>query len=106
MTPRRALFDPLQRRDEPTWLVVRNMTGTILDSEEIPAGVDLKRRFAVAMLAWMDAGWQLGEFSSAGGTFFCAKGPERRMVGIQPTEPGHPLQSGTAGLQGCPTCGE
>lgn len=59
----------------PPGLVVRNMTGTILDSDEIPAGVDLKRRFAVAMLQWMDAGWQLGEFSSTGGTFFCAKGP-------------------------------
>jgi hypothetical protein len=106
MTPRRALFDPLQRRDQSTWLVVRNMTGAILDSQEIPAGRDLKRRFAVAMIEWMDAGWELGEFSSTGGTFFCAKGSERRMVGIQSSEPGQTHGSGTSGLQSCPSCGE
>lgn len=43
MTPRRALFDPLQTIDKPSWLVVRNMTGAVLDSEEIPAGADLTR---------------------------------------------------------------
>jgi hypothetical protein len=40
MTPRRALFDPLQTIDKPTWLVVRNMTGAILgpgDSARSPA---------------------------------------------------------------------
>lgn len=41
MTPRRALFDPLQSIDKPSWLVVRNMTGAILDAEEIPPGADL-----------------------------------------------------------------
>src|SRR5580704_9735374 len=98
MTPRRSLFDPLQQTEQPTWLVVRNMTGAVLDSEEIPAGADLKRRFAVAMLEWLDAGWQVGEFSSTAGTFFCTRGCERRMVGIQPTEPGYVPDSGTSGL--------
>ena len=65
MTPRRALFDPLQSTDKPTWLVVRNMTGAILDSEEISAGADLKRVFVAPMLEWLDAGWQVGEFSSS-----------------------------------------
>ena len=84
--------------------MVRNMTGTVLDSEEIPAGANLKRRFALAMLHWMDASWQLGEFSSAG-TFFCTRGNEKRMVGIQPTEPGHAPDPGSSRLQSCSSCG-
>jgi hypothetical protein len=44
VTPRRALFDPLQT----------------LDSREIPAGSGLKRAFVGALLEWLDAGWQLG----------------------------------------------
>jgi hypothetical protein len=32
--------------------------------------------------------WQLGEFSSTGGVFFCTRGVERRMVEITPSDPG------------------
>jgi hypothetical protein len=35
---------------------------------------------------WINA-WQLGEFSSTGGTFFCTRGVERRMVNITPSDP-------------------
>jgi len=35
-----------------------------------------------AMLAWIDAGWQLAEFSSTGGVFFCTRGADRRQVQI------------------------
>ena len=106
MTPRRALIDPLQKSDKASWLVVRNMTGAVLDSQEIAAGADLVRAFVAAMLAWLDDGWRLGEFSSTAGTFFCTRGNERRMVGIQSTEPGHAHSAGTSGLQGCPSCGD
>ncbi len=106
VTPRRALFDPLQATDKSSWLVVRNMTGAVLDTQEIAARADLKRVFVATMLRWLDAGWQLGEFSSTAGTFFCTRGTERRMVGIQPNEPGHSRDSRTSGLQSCPTCGE
>jgi hypothetical protein len=40
------------------------------------------------MLEHIDAGWQLGEFSSTGAVFFCTKGVERRMVEISPSDPG------------------
>jgi hypothetical protein len=102
VNPRRALFDPLQSIDKPSWLIVRNMTGAIIESQEIPAGTDLKRLFVATMLEWLDAGWRLGEFSSTAGTFFCARGSERRMVGIHSTEPGQAHSSGTSGLQSCP----
>jgi hypothetical protein len=77
-----------------------------VETRQIPAGTDLRRFFVATMLEWIDAGWQLGEFSSTAPTFFCARGNERRMVGIQPTEPGQAHYSGTSGLQGCPSCGE
>lgn len=82
------------------------MTGAVLDSEEIPAGANLTRCFVVALLDWLDAGWQIGEFSSTAGTFFCTRGTERRMVGIQPTEPSYVPDSGTSGLQSSPSCGD
>lgn len=91
MTPQRALFDPQLPVDKPSWLVVRKMTGAVLDSEEIPPGADLKRVFVATMIEWLDAGWEVGEFSSTTGTFFCTRGSERRMVGIEPAEPGHRL---------------
>ena len=52
------------------------------------AGHDLKRAFVAAMLEWIDAGWQLGEFSSTAGTFFCTKGADRRQIDITPSDPG------------------
>jgi hypothetical protein len=51
-------------------------------------GADLKRALVATMLEHLDAGWHLGEFSSRTGFFFCAKGGERRMVEISPSDPG------------------
>ena len=82
MTPRRSTFDPLQPSliQTPTWLVVRTMTGMVVETREIPAGADLRRLFVATLLEWMDDGWQLGEFSSVAPTFFCTRGSKRRMV--------------------------
>jgi hypothetical protein len=85
---RRHVFDPLEPTKEPRWYEVRNMHGALLDVRPLMHGADLKRAFVVAMLEWIDAGWQLAEFSSRGSHFFCTRGLERRMVGITPTDPG------------------
>jgi hypothetical protein len=87
VTPRRALFDPLQPSSEPRWYVVRGAHGAVLEKRSIDAGTDLKRLFARALLEWIDAGWSVGEFSSCAGTFFCSRGIERRTVTIQSTDP-------------------
>jgi hypothetical protein len=44
--------------------------------------------FVAAMLEWIDAGWQLGEFSSTAGIFYCTRGSERRQIDITPSDPG------------------
>lgn len=64
------------------------MRGKLLEARLLPPGADLKRVFVAAMLEWIDAGWQLGEFSSRTGVFFCNKGVERRQIEITPTDPG------------------
>ena len=80
------------------------MSGAVLDSEELAPSADLARRLVLAMIEWLDAGWKLGEFSSTAGTFFCTRGTERRIVAIQPIDPGSVPDSGMARLQGCPSC--
>jgi hypothetical protein len=85
---RRNVFDPLEPTREPRWYTVRNMHGALLEARRLADGCDLKRALVAAMLAHIDAGWRLGEFSSTGGTFFCTRGVERRMVSITPTDPG------------------
>lgn len=85
---RRSHFDSLEATQEPRWYTTRNMHGALLEARLLPPGSDLKRAFVLAMLEHIDAGWQLGEFSSIGGIFFCAKGNERRQVEITPSDPG------------------
>jgi hypothetical protein len=82
---RRSSFDPVEPTQEPRWYAVRNMYGTLLEARELPPGADLKRVFVEAILKWMDDGWQLKEFHSRTGTFFCDRRGERRMVEITPT---------------------
>lgn len=76
------------------------MYGAIVEARQLPLGVDLKRLFIAAMLRWIDDGWQLGEFSSVSGTFFCDRQAERRMVSIDPTNPHHVPMYGGAHLGG------
>ena len=85
----------------------RGMTGALLESRQPPAGADLKRLYVATMLEWIDAGWQLGEFSSISAHFFCARDVERRMVSIQPTDSEKPLSGGGGShLQECQSCGQ
>ena len=64
-----------------------NMHGGLLEAQLLPPGSGLKRAFFAAMLEWIDAGWQFGEFSSRTGVFFSNKGVDRRQIEITPTEP-------------------
>ena len=82
------------------------MHESIVESHSIPTGTDLKRLLIESMLKWIDAGWQIPEFSSTTGTFFCTRQNERRIVSISPTDP-HVAPTpmyGIARQGGCPTC--
>jgi len=54
----------------------------------LPADTNVKRVFIAAMLEWIDAGWEIAEFSSRAGVFFCTKGADRRQIEVTPTAPG------------------
>jgi hypothetical protein len=99
---RRNVFDPLEPTKEPRWYEVRDVHGRVLESRLLPAGTDLKRVFVAAMLEYIDAGWQLGEFGSHVGIFFCTRGTERRMVSITPSAPGSQHNYGAAHLSESP----
>jgi hypothetical protein len=100
---RRSVFDPLEPTNEPRWYAVRNMHGAVLETRALPAGSDLKRAFIAAMLEWIDAGWQVGEFSSRTAVFFCTKGVERRHIEITPSYPGR-VQGGGVLQRSCTNC--
>lgn len=84
---RRSAYDPLEPTLETRWYVVRSTDRTILETQELPPGTDLKRALLVAMVRWIDAGWTLGEFTSRLGTFFCRRGIERMEISIEHEDP-------------------
>ena len=88
LSMRRSRFDPLEPTVEPRWYTVRNMHGKLLEARRLPPGSDLNRALVMAMLEWIDASWQLGEFSSTAGIFYCTRGSERRQIDITPSDPG------------------
>src|SRR5271154_6007577 len=98
MIRRRTASNPLEPTMEPRWYTVRSMHGALLEVRALPRGSDLKRTFVGAMLEWLEAGWRLEEFSSVSGTFFCSRGPERRMVGISAGDPEQQHRFGAAHL--------
>jgi hypothetical protein len=59
------------------------MHRTLIEARPIAPGADVKRIFIAAMLEFIDAGWQLGDFSSRLGEFYCTRGAERVSVAIE-----------------------
>jgi hypothetical protein len=106
MVRRRCEFDPLEVISKPRWYVVWSMHGKVIESRQLAARADLKREFVAALVTWVNDGWQVGEFASASGTFFCDRNPERRMVSIEPTDPNNTPAIGSGYFGGCPSCGD
>jgi hypothetical protein len=48
--PRRKMFDPLMAATKARWYVVRSMHGSILKAQPMPAGANVKRAFALAIV--------------------------------------------------------
>lgn len=100
---RRNEFDPLEPTSEARWYVVRDAHRATLEVRALAPGSDLKRVFVAAMLERIDSGWKVGEFSSRNGSFFCARGAQRCMVGIESADPGQHAGYGAAHLADSPT---
>jgi hypothetical protein len=78
------------------------MYGAVIESRLLPPGADLKHEFVTSILAWMNGGWKVGEFSSVTGTFFCDLNSERRMICIEFTDPRAVQKFGSGYFGGCP----
>jgi hypothetical protein len=98
MTSRRSVYDPLDATREPRWFTVHSRGGALRESRLLDSAVNLKRVFVAAMLERIDAGWEVGEFSSRTGVFFCKRGTEREMVSIVPCDPSEYRRDGAAHL--------
>ncbi len=64
------------------------------------AHADLMHVFITAMLAWLEGGWTINQFTSASGCFFCSRNGERRMVSIDPSDPHESATFGGSRLAG------
>ncbi|HTW74406.1 MAG TPA: hypothetical protein VMD56_05735 [Steroidobacteraceae bacterium] len=89
MIRRRATCNALEASPEPRWLVSRSMYGRVLGARRLEPGADLVRAFLVAVIELLDAGWQVGEFSSAAALVRYRRGTEQRLLTIEELDPRH-----------------
>ena len=80
---RRSAPDPLAPIDAPTWLVVRDMCGQLLQCTELAPHADQRAALAAARAARIADGWLADKVGPRGSQFFATRGGERVMVGIE-----------------------
>lgn len=80
---RRAAPDPLAPIDGPTWLVVRDACGQLLESTELPPLADQRAILAAAREARIAEGRRPDEIGVRCSQFFATRDGERIMVGIE-----------------------
>jgi hypothetical protein len=93
MVRRRTEYDVLQSTGESRWFVVRAVHGRILKSRLLPPGTHLQREFVASIIAYIDEGWTIGDFSSRSAFYVATKRAERIEVMISASDPYQPLQS-------------
>lgn len=80
---RRSAPDPLAPLDAPTWLVVRDMCGQLLERVELPPRADQRAALVAAREARIADGWQTDEIGPRCSQFFTTRAGERIVVGIE-----------------------
>jgi hypothetical protein len=86
--PRRSRHDPLQPRNEVTWLVARNDLSRAVEVTELAPNADLRKTLNAAREARIAAGWDADPIGSACGFFFCSRlGIMRLCIGIEVRPP-------------------
>lgn len=93
----RHYFDPLARGRLPHWLTVANIWGTIVASNAVAEGRDLRDVMTEAIARFTTDGWQ-AECDGRHGFLFVNRGADRLLVNLTPVDPNTPLGSGHAYL--------
>ncbi len=83
---KRAAPDPLAPVDAPTWLVVRNGVGFVLEASEL-LGADLRSVLAAARETRISVGWAAEEICTLCAFFFTTRDGVRLMIGIERRPP-------------------
>jgi hypothetical protein len=92
MVRRRTEYDPLQPTKELRWYVERAAHGRVLKSRLLPPGTHLQRVFVASIIAYIDEGWTIGDFSSRSAFYVATKHADRIEVMISASDPYLPLQ--------------
>lgn len=79
--------DPLARVDGPTWLVVRDRVGRVLESTELVRKTDLRAVLNAAREERVAGGWTAGPIGAVCAFFFASRNGERVLVGIEHIPP-------------------
>lgn len=80
---RRSAPDPLAPIYAPTWLIVRDMCGQLLELRELPQRADQRAALVAAREARIADGWQADEIRPRCSQFFATRAGERILVGIE-----------------------
>lgn len=80
---RRSAPDPLAPIDDPTWLVVRDMCGQLLERTDLAPRTDQRAILAAAREARIAHGWLADEVGPRCSQFFATRGGERVVVGVE-----------------------
>lgn len=80
---RRSTPDPLATSDAPTWLVVRDMCGQLLERAELPPREDQRAALFAAREARIADGWRADAIGPRSAHFFAMRSGERIVVGIE-----------------------
>jgi len=88
---RRSAPDRLAPVNAPTWLVVHNAIGFVLESSNLAPGAELRSALTAARRARIAAGWTADEIGPSCAFFFAARGGVRLMIAIERQPPRDPL---------------
>ena len=87
---KRSSPDPLAPVNAPSWLVVRDRVGCVLESAELPARADLRAVLTAARDARIADGWLAEDIGPVCSFFFASRDGRRVLVGIERIPPGVP----------------
>jgi hypothetical protein len=78
------------------------MTGRLLESRPLPAGIDVTRDFVESILNHLNDGWHVPEFSSTTAMYRAVRGEETGLIYVVQVEPGTDAGYGAAHLVSSP----
>jgi|SRR5882757_8648159 len=87
MSARPGRPDPLEKTDEPRWLVVRDRMSRALEYRMLPGGSDLRAAITAKHAQLAKTGWRVESIPRKGAFFFADRDNDRVCVSVECFEP-------------------